>query len=131
VLSGSEISVVESGGIAGRVHSARLVATDGRVTVEYRPPDPRASSGSFSGTLESNRYVALWRELENASVWSIASPKPTVGSDIVTVELRIRIGESARAIRWDTVREQQPDVRKVAEAARRVLAAARDSAFAR
>ena len=130
VLSSSEISVVESGGIAGRVHSARLVATDGRVAVEYRAREARASARPFTGTLDPERYVALWRELEMARVWSIKSPAPTRGADRVQVEVRIRLDETVHAVRWDEA-GQARELQDLSEAARRVLAAGRESAFTR
>jgi hypothetical protein len=131
LLSASEIVVNESGGIAGRVHAARLVAADGRVEVEYRPREALGSAPPFGGTLESDRYVALWRELETARIWEIRSPRPGGGADLVNVEVRIRLGESGRVVRWDEAGGQTPEIRVLAEIAGRVLAAGRAAAFAR
>jgi hypothetical protein len=131
LLSGSEISVVESGGIAGRVHAVRLVAADGRVDVEYRAREAPVSAPPFAGTLERDRYVALWRQLEAARVWDIQSPAPTRGADLVHFEVRIRLGESARVVRWNEVGEHTLEIRNLAEIAHRLLAVGRETAFAR
>jgi hypothetical protein len=129
--AGSEISVVESGGITGRMHSVRLVAGGGRVSVEYRPRTALPSAPALMGTLELDRYVALWRELEQADVWNVPAPQGTKGADLVHVEIRVRVGESARVLRWDEGAIQTAAIRKLAETASRVLAAGRDSAFVR
>lgn len=129
--SDSEISVVESGGITGRMHTVRLVAGGGRVAVEYRPRTALPSAPVLAGTLELDRYVALWRELENGGVWNVQAPQPTKGADLVYVELRVRLGESARVLRWDEGATRTAEIRKLAETAARVLSAGRDSAFVR
>jgi len=131
LLSESEISVTESGGIAGRVHSVRLAASSGRVEVEYRAREAPVSAPPFSGSLPTDRYVALWRELEFAHIWDIASLKATAGADLIQTELRVRLGESTRVIRWDEGHQLTPEIRRLSEVARRVLAAGRESAFAR
>lgn len=131
VLSSSEISVVESGGIAGRVHSVRLVAANGRVGVEYRAREAPATARPFTGTLDQERYVALWRQLEESSVWSTRSPARTRGADLVQVELRVRLGETVHLVRWDEASQQTPGIRDLPETARRALAAGRESAFTR
>jgi hypothetical protein len=131
LLSRSEISVVEGGGITGRVHSVRLAAADGRVGVEYRPRETPATTPAFAGTLEPERYVALWRQLETARVWDIRSPAPTRGADLVSVEVRVRLGESTHVVRWDEAGQQTPEMKELAEIARRLLAVGREVAFAR
>jgi hypothetical protein len=131
LLSGSEISVTESGGIAGRTHATRLVASEGRVAVEYRAREVPVSAPPFMGTLEGDRYVALWRELEAIHIWDIRSPEPRAGADLVYREVRIRLGESGHVVRWDEAGELTPEIRRLSETARRVLEAGRQSAFAR
>jgi uncharacterized protein (DUF2252 family) len=131
LLSDSEISVTESGGFAGRVHAVRLTGSNGQVGVEYRAREAGASAPAFTGSLGADRYVTLWRELEAAHIWQIESPKPTAGADLINHEVRIRLGESARVVRWDTARELPPEIRRLSEIADRVLNAGRESAFAR
>jgi hypothetical protein len=131
LLSGSEISVTESGGIAGRVHAVRLSAASGRVDVEYRAREVAVSAAPFTGSLPADRYVALWRELETARVWDIRSPKPTSGADLIQTELRIRLGETSHVVRWDEAQVLTPELRRLADVARRALAAGRESAFSR
>jgi hypothetical protein len=131
VLSSSEVSVVESGGIAGRIHSARFVAADGHVSVEYRPREVPVTAAPFTGTLEPEPYVALWRQLESAGVWNVRSGAAGKGADLVQVEVRIRIGDRAHVVRWDESSLQTKEFRDLAEAARRVLALGGAAAFAR
>ena len=131
MLAGSEISVTESGGIAGRVHSVRLTASSGKVSVEYRAREVPPSTPAFTGTLAAERYIALWRDLEAAKVWEIKSPKATPGADLILTEFRVRIGESRRLVSWDDGSGVTPDLRPLAEVARRALAAGRESALSR
>jgi len=131
VLSSSEVVVVESGGIAGRIHSARFVAADGRVSVDYHPREVPAAAAPFIGAIEPERYVALWRQLEAARVWAVRSGAAGKGADLVQVEVRIRIGDRAHVVRWDESALQTTEFRDLAEAARRVLALGGAAAFAR
>jgi hypothetical protein len=131
LLAGSEISVTESGGIAGRVHSVKLTASSGKVSVEYRAREVPPNTPAFTGALAAERYIALWRDLEAADVWEMQSPKPTRGADLIQTEFRIRLGESSRLISWDDGGAVTPEIRRLAEVARRALAAGRDSAFSR
>jgi hypothetical protein len=131
LLADSEISVTESGGIAGRVHAVRLVASAGRVDVEHRSREAPPSAPPLTGSLEVDRYVALWRELEAAGIWQIRSPKPTRGADLIQTEVRVRLGEASHVVNWDDAGVLAPDVRTVAEIARRALAAGRGTASAR
>ena len=131
LLAGSEISVTESGGIAGRLHSVRLTASSGTVSVEYRAREVPPNTPSFSGTLAAERYIGLWRDLEAANVWEIRSPRPTSGADLIQTEFRVRLGESSRLISWDDGGAVTPEIRRLAEVARRALAAGRESAFSR
>jgi hypothetical protein len=131
LLASSEVAVVESGGIAGRVHSARFVAADGRVTVEYRPREVPLAAAPFTGAVDPEPYVALWRQLETARVWNVRSGAAGEGADLVQVELRIRVGDRAHVVRWDEAALQTKEFAGLAEAARRVLALGSATAFAR
>jgi hypothetical protein len=131
LLASSEIAVVESGGIAGRVHSARFVAADGRVSVEYRPREVSAVAAPFTGAIEPEPFVALWRQLEKAGVWNVRSSAAGKGADLVQVELRIRSGDRAHVVRWDDAALQKKEFGDLAEAARRALALGGAAAFAR
>jgi hypothetical protein len=131
VLSGSEISVVESGGLAGRIHSARFVAADGRIQVEYRAPEVRAAAAPFTGTIEPERYLALWRQLEAARVWNMRSAPPSRGADLVHVEVRLRLDKTAHVVRWDEASEQTKDGRELAQIAQKALAVGREATFSR
>jgi hypothetical protein len=127
VLSGSEIVVVESGGIAGRIHSVRLLASDGRVDVEYRPPGNRAG---FTGAIESERFLSIWRQFEEAGIWSMRSPAPTKGADLAQVEVRIRLADTIQTVRWDEL-NQTVDVRGLAKIAREALALGQQATMSR
>lgn len=131
LLSGSEISVTESGGIAGRVHSVRLTASSGRVEVQYRSRAAPRTAPAGTGSLSTERYLAFWRELEAAKIWDMASPRPTSGADLMQTELSVRVGESSHVVRWDEGHQLAPDVRRVAEIARRLLAAGPDTSSPR
>ena len=131
VLAGSEIAVVESGGIAGRIHSARFVAADGRIQVEYRAREVRGGAPAFTGTIDPERYVDLWRQFEAAGMWSVASAAPTRGADLIQVEVRLRLGDAVHVVRWDEGNEQTKEVRELGEIGRRALTLGRDASFAR
>jgi hypothetical protein len=131
VLEASEISVIESGGVAGRVHAVRLAAVRGRVAVEYRPREASVSAPPFAGTLEPDRYVLLWRDLESAGVWDASSPRPARGADLIRTEIRVRIGESGRVVAWDEAPSFPLSIRELAEVAQRVFAAGRSVAYTR
>ncbi|MGB2717235.1 MAG: hypothetical protein WBC51_23840 [Vicinamibacterales bacterium] len=131
LLSDSEISVTESGGIAGRVHAVRLVVSAGRVNVEYRAREAPPSAPPRTGSLEVDRYTALWRELEAARLWEIHSPAPARGADLIHTELRVRLGETSHVVGWDDGGELPPEIRRLAEIGRRILAAGRESAATR
>jgi hypothetical protein len=127
VLSSSEIRLVESGGLTGRSREARLVANEGRVTVEYRSFTAPAKATE----LPSDRYLALWRELEQADVWRIADPRRTQGADLVESELHLRLGlMRAHRIRWDET-SMEPRIHRLMEIARRILSTAREATSAR
>lgn len=131
LLAGSEISITESGGIAGRVQSVRLIASSGQVSVEYRAREVPASTPAFTGALAAERYIALWRDLDAANVWEVQSPKRTAGADLILTEFRVRVGESSRLVSWDDGGALTPEIRRLAEVARRALAAGRESALSR
>jgi hypothetical protein len=131
LTSGSEIAVTESGGIAGRVHSVRLTASSGQVAVEYRAREAPPSGPPFAGSLPTERYIALWRELEAGRIWDIKSAKRTSGADLISTEVRIRLGETSHVVRWDDGQELTTAIRRLSEVARRALAAGRETAFSK
>ena len=98
---------------------------------QYRPRETPATGPPFAATLEPERYVALWRQLEAVRVWDIRSAAPTRGADLVSVEVRVRLGESAHVVRWDEAGQQTREIRDLADIARRLLAVGREVAFAR
>jgi hypothetical protein len=125
VLAGSELEYTESGGFAGRVHQARLIATAGRVEVEYRPAEsPRA--GVLRGTLEAARYTELWREAERIGIWTMSSPPKSRGADMMEYELRARLATKSHAVRWRPEAPAPDALAGAADLGRRILAAARD-----
>jgi hypothetical protein len=101
ILEDSEVSFVESGGIAGLMTAARLQADKGALTVEYRPPGSRASTPPLSGTPTEPEYLELWRQLEGAAVWTLTGAAPQrVGADMIRYELRVRAGSRSHLIVW-------------------------------
>jgi hypothetical protein len=125
ILADSEITYVESGGIAGRLHQAHFAAKGSRVDVEYRPADPRAVRGTFTGTLEPDKYIELWRDLERFGVWTMTSSAKSRGADLREYELRLRLGLSRHTVRWDEGNERSDAIRRGAELGRRLLDVAR------
>jgi hypothetical protein len=113
------------------VHSVRLSATAGKVDVEYRAREAPPAAPPFTGSLPTDRYIALWRELEKAGIWEVPSAKPTAGADLIQTELRIRLGDSSRVVRWDDAQTLTTEIQGLAAVARRALAAGRESAFSR
>jgi hypothetical protein len=101
ILADSDVHYVESGGIAGFMTSATLQANKGEVTVEYRPPRSRPSTTPHTGTLTDDEYLEVWKQLEDADVWSLApAPPPPRGADMIGYELRVRLGSKSRRIVW-------------------------------
>jgi hypothetical protein len=128
VLGDSEIHHSESGGIAGRVHEAHFRAAESGVTVEYRAPDLHFPSGSQTGTVDNDAYVALWREADRLDLWTLQSPRRSPGADLIQSELRIRQGTRTHVIRWDEASASSDRLRDVAAWGRRVLAVGREYA---
>ena len=123
LVSSSELFYSESGGFAGRVHSARLVATGGTISVEYRPPETRAPATPLTGTLPPDRYLALWRAVDALQPWSRADvPPPAGAADMIVRELRIRVGTRSKTVSW----VEGAAMGDLAAAGSRILAAARD-----
>ena len=123
VLANSEMEYTDSGGFAGRVHRARLVATAGRVTVEYRPAEP-SQMALLRGTLEPNRYMELWREAERIGVWTMSSPPKSPGADMIESELRVRLDARSHVVRWQPEAAVPASVAGAVELGRRILAVA-------
>lgn len=126
LLLSSEIAYAESGGIAGRVREARLVASNGKISVEYRPGNARLSDTPHSGTLDPARYLELWREADRLDLWTVESPKPTRGADLMLHSLRLERDGRTHEVRWDDGASGSRRVRDAAAFGRRVLDAARD-----
>lgn len=128
VLKDSEIQYVESGGIAGRTTEAHFKAADGKVTAGYQGPDLRAPEGMQVGNVESDAYLALWREADRLNLWIVKNPPKASGADLIESELRIRLGSRSHAIRWNEGSMSAGKMSDVAAWARRVLAVARENA---
>lgn len=131
VLADSEVVVIESGGIAGRVHSVRLSAAGGRVDVEYRAPEVRGAAAPHTGTVEPQRYLALWRALEATGVWTLGPQRPARGADLVQFEVRLRRGGATHVVRWDEASAQTKGLRELWEAASGALALGREATISR
>jgi hypothetical protein len=128
VVSSSELFYSQSGGFAGRVHSARLEATGGTVIVEYRPGEVRISQRTQEGTMPREVYLSLWREVEALKPWSRESRKPPAGAaDMIVHELRMRMGTDSKTLTWT----EGTAISDVAAAATRILAAAREHTLGR
>jgi hypothetical protein len=130
VLAGSELEYAESGGLAGRIHHARLVASGGRVDVEYRPAESR-QAGIQRGTLEASRYIELWREAERIGIWGMTSARRSRGADLMESELKVRLDSKTHSVRWQPEGSGPPALAGANELGRRILAAAREATLLR
>jgi hypothetical protein len=95
------------------------------VKVEYQPAEPQAMRRTFTGTLEPDKYIELWRDLERSRVWEMASSTKSRGADVLEYELRLRLGLSRHTVRWDEGNEASDAIRRTAELGRRLLGVAR------
>ena len=102
VLADSEIHYRESGGFAGRVEEARLVASGGSVTIEYRasglPPTTPMPSG---GAMDKDEYLKLWNEAARIGFWTLVPPKKSSGADLIESELLLRLGSKSHQVEWN------------------------------
>ncbi len=131
ILEDSEVSFVESGGVAGLMTAAMLQANKGVLTVEYRPPGSRASTPSLTGTATEPEYLELWRQLEGAGAWTLTGAAlPRTGADMIRYELHVRVGSRSHRIVWVEA-DSSPAVKAAARLAESVREAAERAALLR
>jgi hypothetical protein len=131
LLSDSELVYELSGGIAGIVRSARLVAKGGQVTAEYASNDEPHLVVPQKGPLEPARYLALWKEAERAGLWTLEVPEKTKGADQFQHALRARVGERRHSVSWIDGDGGTTSERNAVLIGERILALARDAAALR
>lgn len=100
ILGDSEIRFTEAGGIAGYLTTVEMRGRQGEATVDYRPPRSRVSTPPHSGTLTAAEYLALWKQLDEAQVWTLAAKQRGAASDQIQSELRVRVGARTHTVIW-------------------------------
>jgi hypothetical protein len=131
LLSDSELVYESSGGIAGVVRSAKLVARAGQVTAEYSAKEGRSIVGPQNGPLEPSAYLELWREAERLQIWTLEVPAKAKGADEMQHEMRVRVGERRHAVSWSGSDRPSPSEQNAVLIGQRILALARDAAALR
>lgn len=126
-LADSELFYTASGGLAGTVREARLIAKAGGVTVEYSASDHRGGAARLTGVLEPSRYLIVWQEAERLGIWTLAVPGKAKGADLIQQEIRVRAGTRSHTVRWTDVAASSPSARTAAQIGERILAVAREA----
>jgi hypothetical protein len=127
LLSDSELVYQVSGGFAGVVRTARLIAKSGNVTAEYAASDERAA-GPQEGAREPARYLELWAEAERAGIWTLRVPGKQKGADLMHHELVARVGERRHSVSWTDGETSSPSARDALRIGESILALAREAA---
>ena len=130
LLSDSELVYEMSGGIAGVVRSAKLVARGGQVSAEYAG-DEIPGGGPNTGPLERAPYLELWKEAERAGIWTFHVPPKEKGADLFQHEIRVRVGARRHSITWTEGDGTTSEERNAMSISERILALARDAAALR
>jgi hypothetical protein len=102
LLADSAMRFESSGGIAGFVSGASIVAKDGVVSVEYRPPFGRMTAEPRRGTMAPGEYLALWKDVLQSGLPSLPStgePEPR-GADRIRNVFEVRRGSAATTLIW-------------------------------
>ena len=125
MLARSEMEYTESGGLAGRIHRARLIAIGGRVNVEYLPGESRDAQ-VLRGVLDADGiHGTLARGRANRRL------EDEVGAEVawcrlIESELRVRLDAASHVVRWQLEASLPAGVAGAAELGRRMLAMARE-----
>lgn len=129
LLSDSELIYRVSGGFAGVVRTARLVAKTGNVTAEYAASDASEERAvdPQTGPREPARYLELWADAERAGIWTLQVHKQKGGADLMYHELAARVGERRHSISWTDGDDLTPSGRNAVRIAESVLGLAREA----
>jgi hypothetical protein len=102
LLADSAMRFESSGGIAGFVSGATLVAKDGVVSVEYRAPFGRLTTAPRRGTISADAYLALWKDVLQSGLPSLPSTsEPDArGADRIRNVFEVRRGPAATTLIW-------------------------------
>ena len=126
LLSDSELFYEVSGGLAGVVRTARLVAKAGEVSAEYASSEMRPGTGPQKGALEHSRYLELWEEAERAGIWSIRISGKATGADLIRHELSARAGDRRHTVSWSDGSGSSATIESAVRIGERILAVARE-----
>ena len=126
MLARSEMEYTESGGLAGRIHRARLIAIGGRVNVEYLPGESRDAQ-VLRGVLDANRlHGTLARGRANRRLEDEVGAEVARWLDMIESELRVRLDAASHVVRWQLEASLPAGVAGAAELGRRMLVMARE-----
>jgi hypothetical protein len=129
VLVDSEIAYHAAGANGNRV-DARLVAKDGRVTVELKSGSDRSAS-PVRGTMRAEDYRTLWRKAEQNGIWTLTVPDAALGADSIDYALRIRSGSRVHSVTWNRRTASLPEAQLAEGLGQKVIAAAREATAVR
>jgi hypothetical protein len=125
LLADSEVAYHAAAGPGGRGMEAKLIAKDGRVTVELRFDSSDRKSGPTHGTMAAEEYRTIWQKAEQSGIWTLSVPGATAGADAVDYALRVRIGERVHAVTWNQRTASLPEAQVAEGLGQKVIAAAR------
>jgi hypothetical protein len=126
LLAGSELSYQRSGGIAGSIETAKLVARSGVVTAEYASKSGRTRIEPQTAPVPAARYVELFQEAERAGIWSLEAPRKDGGADQIQYQLSAVAGGRRQLVSWTDGTSSSPSVANAVRIGERILALARE-----
>jgi len=131
LLADSEIAYHAAAGPGGSRAEAKLVAKDGRVTVEFRPDSSDRSSDPIRGTMRADEYRTIWQKAEQNGIWTLAVPGATAGVDSIDYALRVRAGTRVHSVTWNQRTATLPEAQTAEGLGQKVIAAAREATAVR
>jgi hypothetical protein len=131
LLADSEIAYHAAAGPDGSRVEAKIVAKDGRVTVEFSPDSSDRTSSPIRGTMPADEYRTIWQKAEQNGVWTLAVPGTTAGADSIDYALRVRAGSRVHAVTWNQRTASLPEAQIAEGLGQKVVAAAREATAVR
>lgn len=131
LLADSEIGYHAAAGPDGSRAEAKLVAKDGRVTVELRPDASDRSSSPIRGTMRADDYRTIWQKAEQNGIWTLVVPSAAAGADSIDYALRVRAGSRVHSVTWNQRTASLPEAQVAEGLGQKVIAAAREATTVR
>jgi beta-glucosidase len=128
LIEDSEIAYHSAAGSDGKSVEARLVAKDGRVTVELKP---ERSASTIRGTMQTDDYRTIWQKAEENGIWMLSVPGAALGAESIDYALRARIGSRVHAVTWNRRTASLPEAQLAEGLGQKVIAAARNATAVR